>query len=84
MYLIKHTKINKYRRVIFLNITKFHVDNLKNSSDITNIRGELQSINGVHAVRVDNVSDTITVEYEDGLSTEKLTEALNKYTNVRQ
>jgi copper chaperone CopZ len=84
MALIKHTKTNKYRRVIFLNVTKFHVDNLKGSNDIENLRSQLQSMGGVHAVRVDNVADTITVEYEDGLSTEKLAEAVNKFKNVRQ
>jgi copper chaperone CopZ len=69
--------------VIFLNVTKFHVDNLKGTNDIKNLRGELQSLDGVHAVRVDDVADTITVEYEDGLNTEMITSAINKYKNVR-
>jgi hypothetical protein len=77
--LIKHTKTNKYRRVIFLNITKFHVDNLKDSSDISGLRGHIQSMDGVHAVRVDNVSNTVTVEYEDSLNPEKITEEINRY-----
>ena len=66
-----------------MNVTKFHVDNLKSSNDIKNLRGELQSLDGVHAVRVDNVSNTITVEYEDGLGTEKITNAISKYKGVR-
>jgi len=70
--------------VILLNVTKFHVDNLKGSDDIKNLRGELQSIDGVHAVRVDDVANTITVEYEDNLSTSKITSAVNKYKGVRQ
>lgn len=67
-----------------MNITKFHVDNLKGSNEIKNLRGQLQSMDGVHAVRVDDVANTITVEYEDNLSTEKVTEAVNKFKNVRQ
>jgi copper chaperone CopZ len=55
------------------------VNDLRDSSDISNIRGELQSMDGVHAVRVDNLSNTITVEYEDNLTPEKLTSAINKY-----
>ena len=70
--------------VIFLNVTKFHVDNLKGSNDIKSLRGELQSIEGVHAVRVDDVSNTVTVEYEDNLSTSKITSTVNKYKGVRQ
>lgn len=72
------------RMVIFLNVTKFHVDNLKGSKDISNLRGELQSIDGVHAVRVDDVANTVTVEYEDNLSTSRLTDTINKFKNVRQ
>ena len=68
--------------VIFLNVTKFHVENLKSSNDIKNLRGELQSLDGVHAVRVDNVSNTITVEYDDELGTENITKAINKYKGV--
>ena len=66
-----------------MNVTKFHVDDLKSSNDIKNLRGELQSIDGVHAVRVDNVSNTITVEYEDTLGTDKLTSTISKYKGVR-
>ncbi len=66
-----------------MNVTKFHMDNLKGSNDISNLRGELQSLDGVHAVRVDDVSHTITVEYEDDLSTEKITNAISKYKKVR-
>lgn len=62
-----------------MNVSKFHVNDLRDSSDISNIRGELQSMDGVHAVRVDNLSNTITVEYEDNLTPEKLTSAINKY-----
>ena len=66
-----------------MNVTKFHVDSLKGSNDINSLRGELQSLNGVHAVRVDNVSNTITVEYEDGLGAENITNTISKYTGVR-
>ncbi|HYE82752.1 MAG TPA: heavy metal-associated domain-containing protein [Clostridia bacterium] len=67
-----------------MNVTKFHVDNLKGSSDIKDLRGELQSLDGVKAVRVDDVANTITVEYEDSLSTRSITSTINKYKNVRQ
>ena len=67
-----------------MNVTKFNINNLENSSDIESIRGSVQSIDGVHAVRVDNVANTITVEYEDTLSREKLKSAINKYKNIRQ
>ena len=67
-----------------MNVTKFHVDNLKDSNDITGLRGQLQSVEGVHAVRVDDVSGTITVEYEDDVNREKLTSAINKFTNVHR
>lgn len=67
-----------------MNVTKFHVDNLKGSNDITNLRSELQSIDGVHAVRVDDAANTITVEYEDKVSTSKITNAVSKYKGVRQ
>jgi copper chaperone CopZ len=70
--------------VIIVNITKFHVDNVKGGSDIKSIRDELQAIDGVHAVRVDDVADTITVEYEDNLSTQKITDALSKYKDIRR
>lgn len=66
-----------------MNVTKFHVDGLKDSNDVKSLRGELQSLEGVHAVRVDDVSKTITVEYADGLNTEKLTNAISKYSSVR-
>jgi len=69
--------------VIFLNVTKFHVENLKSSNDIKSLRGELQSMDGIHAVRVDDVADTITVEYEDNLNTEKIANAISKYKSVR-
>ena len=70
--------------VIFLNVTKFHVDNIKGSDDIMNLRSELQSMDGVKAVRVDDVSNTITVEYEDNLSTKSIANTISKYKNVRQ
>lgn len=70
--------------VSFLNVTKFHVDNLNGSNDIKSLRSELQSIDGVHAVRVDDVANTVTVEYEDNLSTSKITNAVSKYKGVRQ
>lgn len=67
-----------------MNVTKFHVDNLKDSNDINSLRGELQSMNGVHAVRVDNVSNTVTVEYEDNLDANTISTRINKYKNTRQ
>lgn len=66
-----------------MNVTKFHVENLKSSNDIKSLRGELQSMDGIHAVRVDDVADTITVEYEDNLNTEKIANAISKYKSVR-
>lgn len=65
--------------VIFLNVTKFNVENLKGSSDISNLRGHIQSMDGVHAVRVDNVANTITVEYENNLNRDKISTAISKY-----
>jgi len=55
------------------------MNDLRDSSDIINLRGELQSLDGVHAVRVDNLSNTITVEYEDNLTQEELSSAISKY-----
>jgi copper chaperone CopZ len=69
--------------VNIMNVTKFHVDNIKGSDEIKNLRGELQSLDGVHAVRVDDVANTITVEYEDSLNAEKLTNTISKYKSVR-
>jgi len=66
-----------------LNVTKFSVENLNSSSDIESMRGAVQSLDGVHAVRVDNVSNTITVEYEDNLSTKKISDTINRYKQVR-
>lgn len=66
-----------------MNVTKFDINNLANSSDIESIRGAVQSMDGVHAVRVDNVANTITVEYEDNLSREKLSAAISKYKKPR-
>jgi hypothetical protein len=69
--------------VIFLNVTKFNTTGIANSSDIESMRGTIQSMDGVHAVRVDNVSNTVTVEYEDDLSRENLQAAISKYKNTR-
>ncbi|KUO75873.1 MAG: hypothetical protein APF77_08415 [Clostridia bacterium BRH_c25] len=66
-----------------MNVTKFSVENLNSSSDIESMRGAVQSLDGVHAVRVDNVSNTITVEYEDNLSTKKISDTINRYKQVR-
>ncbi|MGE5632828.1 MAG: heavy-metal-associated domain-containing protein [Caulobacteraceae bacterium] len=66
-----------------MNVTKFHVDDLKNSQDITSIRGELQAMEGVHAVRVDDVANTITVEYDNNVNTDKITNAINKHKSMR-
>jgi len=62
-----------------LNVTKFNINGVSNSSDIESMRGAVQSIDGVHAVRVDNVANTITVEYEDNVSKEKLSSAIGRY-----
>jgi len=70
--------------VIILNVTKFHVNNLKDSNDISSLRGHLQAMDGVHAVRVDNLSNTITVEYENNLNAESLAAEIRKYKNTRQ
>jgi len=75
--------VENFRKVIFLNVTKFSVENLNSSSDIESMRGAVQSLDGVHAVRVDNVSNTITVEYEDNLSTKKISDTINRYKQVR-
>ena len=66
-----------------MNVTKFSVENLNSSSDIESMRRAVQSLDGVHAVRVDNVSNTITVEYEDNLSTKKISDTINRYKQVR-
>lgn len=66
-----------------MNVSKFHMNNLNSSNDISSLRGQLQSIDGVHAVRVDNVANTITVEYEDHLNPETITAAIGKYKNTR-
>lgn len=66
-----------------MNVTKFHMDNINDSHDIKNLRSDIQSINGVKAIRVDDIANTITVEYEDGLSTDKITDAINRHKNVR-
>ena len=65
-----------------MNVTKFDVENLKDSSDISNLRGHIQSMDGVHAVRVDNVSNTITVEYDNNLNPEEIKAAISKYKNT--
>jgi len=67
-----------------LNVTKFDVKNISDSSDISGLRGHIQSIDGVHAVRVDNVSNTITVEYENSLAPEKISAAISKYQSTNR
>lgn len=64
-----------------MNISKFDVKNIRNSSDINGLRGHIQSMDGVHAVRVDNVSNTITVEYENSLTPEKISAEISNYQN---
>lgn len=66
-----------------MNVTKFNVSGLTSSSDIESVRGAVQSMEGVHAVRVDNVANTITVEYEDNVSKEKLSSTINRFKNSR-
>jgi len=66
-----------------LNVTKYHIDNVKGAQDITAIRSEIQNLSGVHAVRVDDVANTITVEYEDEASKDSITQAISKYANIR-
>lgn len=62
-----------------MNVTKFNINGISSSSDIESIRGTVQSMDGVHAVRVDNTANTITVEYEDTVSREKLSAEISKY-----
>lgn len=64
-------------------VKKFHVENLKDSRDITNIRSEVQTINGVHAVRVDNVSNTLTVEYDNNQNENEILSVIGKYETKR-
>lgn len=64
-------------------VKKFHVENLKDSKDITNIRSEVQTINGVHAVRVDNVSNTLTVEYDNNQNENEILSVIGKYETKR-
>jgi copper chaperone CopZ len=64
-------------------VTKFNVSGLTNTSDIESVRGAVQSMEGVHAVRVDNVANTITVEYEDNVSKEKLSSTINRFKSSR-
>lgn len=66
-----------------MNITKYHVDKVKGAKDITAIRGEIQNLEGIHAVRVDDVANTITVEYEDEANKESITQTISKYANIR-
>lgn len=44
---------------------KFPLNNFNNEKDITEIRKSLSQIKGVNAVRVDTVSNTITVDYDE-------------------
>jgi copper chaperone CopZ len=39
-------------------------------------------MDGVHAVRVDNVSNTITVEYDDNLNPDKISAEISKYKST--
>jgi len=66
-----------------LNVTKFNINGISNSSDIESIRSTVQSMDGVHAVRVDNVANTITVEYEDKVNRERLSAEIGRYRNNR-
>lgn len=68
--------------VILLNVSKFHVDNIKGGNDIKNLRDHLQSIGGVHAVRVDDVTNTVTVEYEDTLDKKRISDEISKFKNT--
>ncbi|MFZ5352727.1 MAG: cation transporter [Bacillota bacterium] len=62
-----------------MNVKKYSVDHLKDTGDITLVRNAVQALDGVHAVRVDNVSNTITVEFENNLSEKQILSAINQY-----
>lgn len=65
-----------------LQVKKYHVDNIKDSNEIKLIRSEIQSLDGVHTVRVDNVSNTITVEFEDNTSEKRIQDTINKHRHI--
>ncbi len=62
-----------------MNVKKYSVDHLKDTGDITLVRNAVQSLDGVHAVRVDTVSNTITVEFENSLSEKQILSTINEY-----
>ncbi len=73
---------NAYKVVRLLQVRKYHVDNIQDSNDIKLIRSEIQSLDGVHTVRVDNVSNTITVEFEDNVNERRIQDTINKHRHL--
>jgi copper chaperone CopZ len=65
--------------VIYVNVKKYSVDHLKDTGDITLVRNAVQALEGVHTVRVDTVSNTITVEFENKLSEKQILSTINEY-----
>lgn len=51
-----------------MKVKKFPISNLKNSGDISTVRESISKIYGVKTVRVDTVSNTITVDYDDNVN----------------
>ncbi len=62
-----------------MNVKKYSVDHLVDTGDITHVRNAVQALDGVHAVRVDNVANTITVEFDNSLSEKQILSAINEY-----
>ena len=62
-----------------MNVKKYHVENVDHSSNMAEIRDQIQSIEGVHAVRIDDVAHTITVEFENGVSESQIKSTINRY-----
>jgi copper chaperone CopZ len=61
---------------------KFNISNLKNDDQITSIRNSISQIDGVKAVRVDTIANTITVEYDENkVSTNQLQSQINQLDN---
>lgn len=51
-----------------MKVKKFKVDNIQNPKDIKTIRADIQAMNGVHTVRVDDVANTVTVEFDNNVN----------------
>lgn len=64
-------------------VRKFDVKGIANTDDIKTIRGAVEAIDGVHAVRVDNIANTVTVEFESKVREEDITKAINSSMRFR-